>query len=298
MNEMTLEWTDLRLFLSVARLGGLRGAALAAGVSAPTLGRRMAALEQQIGQQLFVRSPAGYALTAAGDELLKRVQDVEVAMRGIASWAEGTSADPLVRISAGLWMLELLAGTVGELWQVEDHIRLEFISTFENLDVLRRAADIDFRQEPPVEPGLAQKSAGRIAYAIYSGRKRVNGIEAGYFVGFAGAAAALAPARWLDAHHGDRIGLRGNDVHSCVSMVAAGGGLSVFPCFVGDSDPRLIRLGSIIPELTHDIWLVAHDDRRHDKPVRLVFDRLTTLLQRLAPLLRGEQPKAWETPRS
>lgn len=295
---MTPDWTDLRLFLSVARLGGLRGAAADAGVSAPTLGRRMAALERQIGQQLFSRSPDGYALTQAGEELLSRVQDVETAMRGIASWTEGTTADPLVRVSAGRWMATFLANSIGELWQVEDHIRLELISTFDNVDVLRRDADIDFRRDQPMEPGLAQKSVGRLAYAIYSGRKRINGVEAGYFVGHTGEAAALAPARWLEAHHRDRIGLRGNDVHACVSMVASGGGLSVFPCFVGDNDSRLTRLGAVIPELTHDIWLVVHDDRRHEKPVRLVFDRLTGLLERSAPLLGGEQPRAWESPRT
>lgn len=293
---MTPDWTDLRLFLAVARFGGLRGAAEDAGVSAPTLGRRMATLEQQIGQDLFARSASGYALTPVGEELLSRAQEVEAAMRGVTSWAEGTTADPSVRISAGRWMSELFADHVGELWQVDDRIRLEFVTTFDNVDILRRGADIDLRREAPAEPGLAQKSVGRLAYAIYSGRNRINGIEAGYFVGFAGEAATLAPARWLEAHHGDRIGVRGNDVHSCVSLVAAGAGLSVFPCFVGDRDARLIRVGRIIAELTHDIWLVAHDDRRHDKPTRLIFDRLTALFGRLAPLLTGEQPKAWENP--
>lgn len=293
---MPPDWTDLRLFLAVARFGGLRSAAEAAGVSAPTLGRRMAALEQQIGQQLFVRSAGGYALTRAGEELLGRAQDVEAAMRGVASWTDGTTADPLVRISAGRWMSELFADHVGTLWQVEDHIRIEFVTTFDNVDVLRRDADIDLRREPPAEPGLAQKAVGRIAYAIYSGRQRINGVEAGYFVGFSGEAATLAASRWLEAHHGDRIGLRGNDVHSCASLVASGAGLSVLPCFVGDSDPRLIRLGGIIAELTHDIWLVVHDDRRHDRPVRLVFDRLGKLLGRLAPLLRGDRPGAWASP--
>lgn len=293
---MTPEWTDLRLFLAVARFGGLRGAAEDAGVSAPTLGRRMAALEHQIGQELFVRSASGYALTRAGEELLSRAQEVEAAMRGVTSWAEGTTADPSVRISAGRWMSELFADNIGELWQVDDHIRIEFVTTFENVDVLRRGADIDLRREAPAEPGLAQKTVGRLAYAIYSGRKRINGIEAGYFVGLTGEAATLAPARWLEVHHGDRIGVRGNDVHSSVSLVASGAGLSVFPCFVGDRDPRLVRVGSIIPELTHDIWLVAHDDRRHDKPTRLIFDRLTALLGRLAPLLRGEAPRTGESP--
>ncbi|MBL4811132.1 MAG: LysR family transcriptional regulator, partial [Rhodobacteraceae bacterium] len=39
MNEMKFDWDDLRLFLAVAREGGLAAAAASTGKSAPTLGR-------------------------------------------------------------------------------------------------------------------------------------------------------------------------------------------------------------------------------------------------------------------
>ena len=55
MNETKFDWDDLRLFLAVAREGGLAAAAEKSGKSAPTLGRRMLALEQRIGQELFKR---------------------------------------------------------------------------------------------------------------------------------------------------------------------------------------------------------------------------------------------------
>ncbi|WP_254025552.1 substrate-binding domain-containing protein [Mesorhizobium ventifaucium] len=69
------------------------------------------------------------------------------------------------------------------------------------------------------------------------------------FVGVTGEAANIASARWLRAHHGDRIAVRGNNTHSVRELVAAGAGLSIFPCFVGDSDPRLVRVAQPIPEL-------------------------------------------------
>ncbi len=46
-------WDDLRLFLHVAEQGGLAGAAEKTGVSAPTLGRRMLALERASGRALL-----------------------------------------------------------------------------------------------------------------------------------------------------------------------------------------------------------------------------------------------------
>ena len=44
---MSIDWADLRLFLDVARLGGLSAATTTTGLSAATLGRRVTALEKQ-----------------------------------------------------------------------------------------------------------------------------------------------------------------------------------------------------------------------------------------------------------
>ena len=290
---MQLDWDDLRAFLAVARHGGLRASSIAAGLSPPTLGRRVAALEHQLRQTLFDRSVSGYALTASGRQLLEHARQVEAAMLGVARWAEGTAADPVIRLSAGPWMSSFLADHIDALWQVEDRARLDFVTTFDDADVLRRAVDIDLRAERPTEPGLAQRQIGRVAWAIYSGRSRVNGVAAGYFVGHEGDAALSPAGRWLEAHHGDRIGVRGNDVHAVRRLVAAGAGLSVFPCFIGDRDNRLIRLGGLIPDLGNDLWQITHADRRHDRVIRTVSRRLGDLLSAHGPLLRGETPRAW-----
>ena len=50
-----IDWEALRLFLAVARAAGLAGAARQTGISAPTLGRQMTALERRINQRLFER---------------------------------------------------------------------------------------------------------------------------------------------------------------------------------------------------------------------------------------------------
>ncbi|CCE99729.1 hypothetical protein predicted by Glimmer/Critica (plasmid) [Sinorhizobium fredii HH103] len=57
LSRMKVEnWEDLRLFLHVAEQGGLAGAAEKTGISAPTIGRRMLALERATGRALFVRA--------------------------------------------------------------------------------------------------------------------------------------------------------------------------------------------------------------------------------------------------
>ena len=241
-----LSWDDLRLFLDVARLGGLSAATATTQLSAATLGRRVTALERQIGEPLFVRSQQGYALTEAGEELLRRAEEVETAMVSLTRWRDGNVGDAIVRISAGTWTSAFLSAHIGEIWQVEEGIRVELVTANAKVDIGRRAADLGLRNARPTEAGLAGRQIGKVAHAIYAGRHLINGVQAGMFVGVVGEASVVPSARWLMAHHGDRIGVRGNDPYSVRELVAAGAGLSVFPCFVGDSDKRLVRVASPI----------------------------------------------------
>jgi DNA-binding transcriptional LysR family regulator len=287
---MDIGWDDLRLFLSVARLGGLSAATATTKLSAATLGRRVTALERQIGEPLFVRLQTGYRLTAAGEELLGRAEEVETAMQSLTRWRDGTLGDRIVRISAGSWTSAFLSRHIGELWAVEDGIRIELVTAFDKVDIGRRAADIGIRSDRPTESGLAGRQIGKVAHAIYSGRHLINGVAAGLFVGLTGEASHIASSRWIQAHHGDRIGVRGNDVHAVCDLVAAGAGLSVFPCFVGDSDPRLVRVASPIRELMTEQWLVSHNEERHSPAIRKVSERIATLMKEHGPLFRGETP--------
>lgn len=283
---MSIDWNDLRLFLDVARLGGLTPATRTTRLSAATLGRRIAALEKQIGEPLFHRAQSGYSLTKAGEELLRRAEDVETSMRSLQRWRDGEIGDRVVRISAGTFTSEFLARHIGELWTTSDPFRLEFVTAYEKIDIGRRNADIGVRSERPTEANLAGRQVGRVAHALYGG-PLVNGVKAGVFVGLTGEGANIQSSRWLMAHHGDRVVLRANTAFTQRELVAAGGGLAVFPCFVGDSDPRLVRVHKIIAELETEQWLVCHHEERHSREVRTVLERMAKLLGKHASLFAG-----------
>lgn len=289
---MNFSWDDLRLFLDVARLGGLSAATATTGLSAATLGRRITALEKQVGEPLFHRSQTGYRLSQAGEDLLERAEDVEAAMLSIKRWKEGTVGERVVRVSAGPWTSAFVASHIGDIWTVTDRFNLEFVTANQKVDIGRRNADLGIRSQRPTEQWLAGRLIGRVAYAMYSGLNLVNGIAAGYFVGVAGEGAQIQSARWLQAHHGDRIGLRGNDAMSVRELVAAGAGLGIFPCFVGDSDTRLVRVATPIRELETEQWLVSHHEERHEPAVRTVSDRIVDLMGKAGSLFRGELPRS------
>jgi len=288
---MDFSWDDLRLFLDVARLGGLSAATETTRLSAATLGRRVAALERQVGEPLFHRSRTGYRLTQAGEDLLARAEDVEAAMLSLKRWKEGAVGDRVVRLSAGSWTAAFVAGHIGDIWTVDDRFGLELVTAQQKVDIGRRNADLGIRNQRPTEQWLAGRLIGRVAYAIYSGPSLINGIKAGYFVGLAGEGGQTHSARWMQARHGDRIAVRGNDAMGVRELVAAGAGLSVFPCFVGDSDPRLVRVAPPIGELETDQWLVSHHEERHEPAVHAVAERIAALMRRHGALFRGDMPR-------
>ena len=72
-----LDWNDLRYFLAVADGGSTLAAGRELRVSQTTVTRRIAALEEALGLQIFEKRQAGYTLTPAGEELLDRARQVD-----------------------------------------------------------------------------------------------------------------------------------------------------------------------------------------------------------------------------
>ena len=89
----SIGWDAYQIFLTVARHGGLTGAAQASGFSPATIGRRVLDLEQQIGRQLFARSQTGYRLTGDGQALLAELQEMDRRLAGRGTGAHGRAPD-------------------------------------------------------------------------------------------------------------------------------------------------------------------------------------------------------------
>ncbi len=74
-------WDDMKVFLAVARETSLSGAGRILRMDPATVGRRISRFESAMNTSLFVKSPQGYALSAAGDRLLAHAEAAEQAMR-------------------------------------------------------------------------------------------------------------------------------------------------------------------------------------------------------------------------
>ncbi|MBB5515568.1 DNA-binding transcriptional LysR family regulator [Rubricella aquisinus] len=265
---MNFDWDDLRLFVAVARAGGLSAAARATGKSAPTLGRRMVMIERRMGRDLFRRLPRGYALTAEGEAFLAQCLEVEARVEAMTA---GASAPALVKLSAGTWISHVLAQHAAELIGRE-RIALRFITANERLDIARREAVIGIRNSRPTEAGLAGRRVGRVRFAVYATDPGVTR--------WASVVGDTPSARWTRAQIGEEEVIEVTTGRLALDLALAGTARVTLPTFIGRDTP-LIPLTAPIPELDHDEWLVSHHEDRFLPEVRRTIDRIHTILTRL-----------------
>lgn len=283
MSEMKIDWTDLQLFLAVARGGGLAAAARLTGLSAPTLGRHMLRLERALGNTLFVRQPRGYALTLAGQALLQEARDVETRILGLERRNAGPDADLAIQVSAGTWMTWFLTSHIGDI--AATGARLVFSAAEHHQSIARREATIGLRNSRPREPGLAARKSVRVAFAAYASPKARRGEQ------WLASTSVAASANWVRANRADRIRIEVTSPRSLLDLARQGAGHAVLPCFVGDRDGALVRTGPIIDELTHDQWLVVHAEDRALTPVRRCVDLISRLLRAHRAVFQGAEPR-------
>ena len=266
---MKLDWEDLNLFLAVARARGLAGATAETGKSAPTLGRRMLALEATTGSELFDRLPRGYELTEAGTALFNQLLEIESQIDRIEA-ATTISDRPLVKVSAGTWMTCLICREIKKLLDKEDAVRLRFIAADEELNISRREAVIGIRNQRPLQSGLAGRKLGRVQFAGYARSQS----EQPWIKVVGNTPSAI----WLSNQAESHQVLEVTSATNALDLALSGAGRVLLPTVLGAYLPGLKQVTSTVKELAHDQWLVTHQDERHKPLVRQTIDRLYDLL--------------------
>lgn len=273
MNEMNVDWDDLKLFLAVARNKGLSGAARQTGSSAPTLGRRMQALETATGIEIFERHARGYDLTAEGQAFFDRVLEVEAKIHPLVT-SHRDNPRTLVKLSAGQWTLYALSRHIQRITDAAPDALLRFISSDDYLNINHREAVIGVRNQRPHQAGLACRRIGRISFAGYATDPSV--------VGWIVVASNAPSARWLAAQTEITKVIEVNSTQLAKDLAEQGVGRVVLPSFIGDHVPSLMRVVDPIAELDHDQWLVSHHEDRFIPAVRQVLDETYNVLRSIA----------------
>lgn len=290
-----MNWDDLRFFLVVSRQRTLSAAARELGVTQPTVGRRISALERQSGAKLFVRSSAGFALTSAGARALAFAERMELdalsAEQNLAGADQGVRG--AVRITASEWLVSsVLSTALAPLVAAHPELSIELVADARHVNLARREADIALRPRRFEQAGVVQRAVGKLGFGVYATHAY---LAARGMPGRGGAGHVLVAmsddtgdvARsWLEAVLPDaRRALKCNGRDAMLALARAGAGLACLSRIVGDAVPSLKRVPLTPAPPAPTLWLGLHREARDLPRVRVVISQLSQQLRALSPQL-------------
>ena len=288
-----LQWDDLRLFLALARFRTVRDAASELGVSHSTIARRAAQLEEAAGVELFRRPRSEFALTEAGEDVMRVAERMENEVAGLQRRALGR--DPELKGPIVLTMLDIIAlePLIASLAQFRDNypgidLTLDISMSRANLD--RGEADIALRFGTSPDGHLIGRQIVDTARAVYATRAYVDTVLANGDGSWIGYTAAGDPEHWKAETPFPSLptALRIEDMKVQQSACRSGLGLAFLPCMLCDPDPELIRISKPDFPDYQRLWLLKHPDMRGNARVRALTAHLETVFADLKPLLKGE----------
>jgi len=282
-----MEWSDLRVFLAIARAGTLGAAARSIGQTQPTMGRRLRALEGAIGHTLFQRTAEGFVLTDEGRMVLGHAERIEAEALAFERALNGseTLLEGMLRLSCSDWFgTTLLAPVLAVFGARHPGVCIELLTDARLYSLPRREADMVFRIKPFDEPEVISRRLMHIPYAVYAS----VGQEAS--LGHHGADARvitmdiafsqMPDAVWLKAMlPAARVAFRSNNREVQARLCADGAGLAVLPRPLGDATPGIVAidLGEAPPG--RDTFVGYHKDMRRLARMRALLD---LIVERLA----------------
>ena len=289
------DWNDLKAFLAVAETGSTLSAAQALRVSQTTVARRIAALEEATGLNLFERRQAGYTLTPVGDAMLASAIAVRDAADRFGEAAGARSRDAGGTVS--LTTMEIFAVTIlppilRDLRTAHPGIHIHLDTADEPRDLAAGAADIAIRSsKQPTGGGLVGRRIADNPWTVYCSRDYadLHGIPHSReelathpFIGGGGYVWEPYQA-WLRQYRlEDSVVMKYDTGTGLLAGVRSGMGLTILPAFIADHEPDLIRCIPPKNEDTTGLWLLTHERLRHVPRVRIVLDFLAKELTKLA----------------
>ena len=289
MKRPSLSWDDLQMFAAVARSGTISAAAVELGMSQPTAGRRMAALQRAIGAPLLQRSGRVLTLTDEGHEVLAHAEAMASHAVALERERAGTSTEVagVLRVSTSEWFAaHVLSGAVSSLTQEQGGLTIELLTNSSLADLDRRDADIAFRFQPFTAPHVLQRRFVDIRYGLYVEAERLArdgpprpGDGNVRLIGMDAAFDTVADMAWLrDRWPTSTFAVRSNSRDAQARACAAGAGIAVLPCIVGDAN-GLVRASSEEPP-GRTVWVGYHQDLRRLARLRLLLDHLDRVVPR------------------
>ncbi|WP_431303487.1 LysR family transcriptional regulator [Sediminicoccus sp. BL-A-41-H5] len=286
------DWAELRALVAVMRHGSLSAAARHLGLTQPTLGRQIRALERRVGEALFDRLPSGLRPTQRALALFEPANALDEAAAKLAAALARPpdAATGTVRITASEgFAARVLAPILTGLAEAHPGIEIELSATNEVENLLRRDADIAVRHTRPAQQELIAQRLGTVEVGLFAARGYVARHGMPRDVRTLAGHRLIGPdkdprgrqlaERWGLPMESLSFALRTDSLTAQEAAVRAGFGIGVMSVAEAEPGGELLRVFPETATAAFPIWLAAHADMRQSPRLRVVYDALVSTLR-------------------
>jgi DNA-binding transcriptional LysR family regulator len=284
----TFDWSQAQAFLATTETGSFSGAAARLGLSQPTVGRHVAALESDLGLLLFDRVGKSLVLTDVGLALVENVKAMKDAADQLSLSALGqdkTIAGPVSVTASDAFCAYILPSIIERIRFAYPEVQIEIVSSNEVQDLRRREADIAIRHIKPTYPDLIAKRVrttpgrlyGATSYLDRIGRpESIKGIskETTFLGDTTGRVLQMLLTLGAPVTP-EQFSIIANSGVAMWELVKRGVGLTVMFEDIADLTPEV---EVVLPkEISVDVpvWLVSHRELKTSSRIRAIFDVLS-----------------------
>jgi DNA-binding transcriptional LysR family regulator len=288
-------WELYRSFLAVLQEGSLSAAARSLGLTQPTIGRHVDALEQAVGFALFTRSQHGFMPTEAALSLQPYAESLAATTAALmrAASAHGGAGEQVrgtVRITASEVIgVEVLPPILLALKRSHPELVIELALSSRIEDLLKREADIAVRMVQPTQEVLVARRIGAIELGLHARQdylalhgtpKDLTQLNGHTLIGFDKETAFIrSAAKQMPALRRSQFALRTSSDIAQLAMIRAGYGIGFCQTPLARRDANLVRVLAKQFSFKLETWVVMHEDLRNSARVRVAFDALAAGLQ-------------------
>ncbi|WP_374518675.1 LysR substrate-binding domain-containing protein [Hydrogenophaga sp.] len=289
---------DLLIFASVAELGSFSRAAERLGLPKSTVSRRLAALEQRLGERLLTRTTRRQSLTEFGLQLLEHARQVASEVEAVAALSERRQATPSGRLRVSMpsdFASLLLADTLAAFVALYPAIRLDLDLSPRRVDLLGEGFDVALRMgQLPDDASLAARRLAVFSFGLYAAPSYLaeHGdpqhpddlvrYEAVHLLMTNGEAAIWTLSQGDERWQGSPPGrVSANAPELLIKLACAGAGIAAVPDHFAAAEVRRGALRRVLPGWclpSHTAWAVFPERKLMPVKTRVFIDMLQTAL--------------------
>ena len=297
--EQGIDLNDLLIFARVAELGSFSRAAERLGLPKSTVSRRLAALEQRMGERLLLRTTRRQTLTEFGLQLLEHARQVVAELDAVGLLREQRQAAPSGRLRVSMpgdFANMVLVDSLAAFMALHPAISLELDLSPRRVDLLGEGFDVAIRMGDLADDALLVASklavfthglyaspsylaehgdpqtpddlAGHAAVRLMRG----NGEAAGWTL-------LQGEQRWTGVPAGR---VSANSPEMLIRLASAGAGIAAVPDHYAVADVRAGALRRVLPGWdlpTSTAWAVYPGRKLMPAKTRAFVDMLQVALR-------------------